>query len=109
MQELVRTQVSPMLTALLGLATRLKHQGFEEEKEYRIVRFCPPQLFTPNDIGLIPRVYIGFDRCCVKEVVIGPGQHMDTRESSVRAYLERHKDRYPEVTVSRSETPFTGT
>jgi hypothetical protein len=98
--------VEPFLGWLLG--TRFKHPGFKEEKEYRIVTFSPPELFSPQDTGLVPRVNIEFDPSCITEVWIGPGQHMDTRESSVRAYLQRHQDRYPNVTVHRSETPFTG-
>ena len=101
--------LGPGIAELLGLATRLKHEGFKEEHEYRIVTFCPPEFFSPSDIGLIPRVIIDFDPSCLKEVMIGPGQHMDTRKSSVRTFLDHHKDRYPDVTVSRSETPFTGT
>ena len=100
--------VEPFLGWLLGLAIRFKHPGFKEEKEYRIVTPTPPEFFSPQDTGLVPRVNIEFDPSCVTEVWIGPGQHMDTRESSVRAYLQRHQDRYPNVTVHRSETPFTG-
>jgi hypothetical protein len=107
-QELLRTELNPLLTAALGLTTRLKHPGFREEQEYRIVVFSPPEFFGPNDIGLIPRLNITFNPTCIKEIMIGPGQHMDTRESSVRAYLQRHADRYPGVEVTRSETPFTG-
>lgn len=93
---------------LLDIASRLKHKGFEEEREYRIVAFSPPEFFSPNEIGLIPRVNVAFDPGCVKEVLIGPGQHMVTRESSVQAYLQRHQNRYPGVEANRSETPFTG-
>jgi hypothetical protein len=99
---------SAILGGLLGVAIRLKHHGFKEEREHRIVTFAPAEFFAPNDIGLIPRVNISFETGCVKEILIGPGQHMDTRESSVRAYLQRHQNRYPGVDVNRSETPFTG-
>ena len=75
--------VEPFLGWLLGLAIRFKHPGFKEEKEYRIVTPSPPEFFCPQVTGLVP-------------------------ESSVRAYLQRHQDRYPNVTVHRSETPFTG-
>jgi len=104
----LQSLLGPGIAELLGLATRLKHEGFKEEQEYRIVTFCPPEFFCPNDIGLIPRVSIGFDASCIKGIRIGPGQHMATRESSVRAYLNRHKDRYSHVTVCQSKTPFTG-
>jgi hypothetical protein len=100
--------LGPGMAELLGLATRLKHDGFEEEKEYRIVTFCPPEFFCPSEIGLIPRVNIRFDPSSIQGIMIGPGQHMDTRESSVRAYLDRHKDRYSHVKVCQSEIPFTG-
>jgi hypothetical protein len=92
---------------LLDIAIRLKHRGFREEREYRIVTFTPPEFFSPSNIGLIPRVNVTFDPGCVKEVLIGPGQHMDTRETSVQAYFQKHQNRYPGVEVNRSETPFT--
>ncbi|MEE6139853.1 DUF2971 domain-containing protein [Mycobacterium sp. 050128] len=101
--------VDPHINSLLGVAACQKHWGFSEENEYRIVAFGTPDLHTPQDIGLVPRMNIRFDTSCVEEVQIGPGQHMDTRESSVRSYFKANDDRYPDVTVSRSETPFTGT
>lgn len=100
--------LGPDMVDLLSLATRFKHDGFEEEKECRIVTFCPPEFFSPSEIGLIPRVEIDFPPSCVRGIRIGPGQHMATRESSVRAYLHKHKDRYSHVEVSRSDIPFTG-
>jgi hypothetical protein len=100
--------LGPGWADLLGLATRLKHDGFEEEQEYRIATFCPPEFFCPSDIGLIPRVNIGFDPSCIQGIMIGPGQHMDTRESSVRAYLEYFEGRYSHVEVCQSTIPFTG-
>lgn len=100
--------LGPDMVDLLNLAARVKHDGFEEEREYRIVTLCPPDFFWPSDIGLIPRVKIDFPPSCVRGIRIGPGQHVATRESSVRAYLHQHKDRYSHVEVSRSEIPFTG-
>ena len=100
--------IGPDMVHLLSLATRIKHDGFQEESEYRIVTFCPPEMFSPNAIGMVPRVKIDFPPSCVRGIRIGPGQHMATRESSVRAYLDKHKDRYSHVEVSRSDIPFTG-
>jgi len=108
LRQLGTDVINPLLAALLDVSIRLKHHGFEEEREYRIVTFTPPEFFCPSDIGLIPRIDIGFEASCVKEILIGPGQHMETRESSVRAYLQKHQTRYPGVEVNRSETPFTG-
>lgn len=105
---LLKSELTPYLSTALDLATRLKHPGFEEEKEYRIVTFSPPEFFTPNAIGLIPRVNVAFDPRCIKEVLVGPGPHMETRESSLRAFFQVHRDKYPEAVVCRSETPFTG-
>jgi DUF2971 family protein len=107
--EELQALLGPKLNWLFQLASRLKHSGFEEEAEHRIVTFCPPEFFTPNEIGLIPRVSIDFAPSHIVEVMVGPGQHMDTRESSVRSFLHvHHKDRYEHVKVTRSETPFTG-
>jgi len=107
-KELLFSRLNPQLTAALDLATRLKHNGFQEEKEYRIVTFSPPEFFCPDAIGLIPRVNIQFDPACITEIIIGPGQHTDTRESSVRSYIQVQNNRYSGVEVSRSKIPFTG-
>lgn len=104
----MQAQLSPDMVHLLNLAACIKHNGFEEEREHRIVTFRPPELFSPSEIGLIPRVKIKFTPLCVNEIRIGPGQHMATRESSVRAYLHRNQDRYAHVGVCRSDIPFTG-
>jgi hypothetical protein len=109
-----RTEVvEPLLSWLMGLAIRMKNPGFKEEKEFRIITFITPDFFDPQESGLIPRTRIMFDPSCVKEVLIGPGQHMQTRESSVRYYLETKvepsgRQRYPEVEVNASQTPFRG-
>ena len=53
--------------------------------------------FTPGEAVLVDSTLVGrvaeretltFDPSCVKEVLIGPGLHMETRESSVRYYLD---------------------
>jgi hypothetical protein len=80
--------------------------------------FFTADLFCPSDTGLVPRVKLTFDPSCVKEFLIGPGQHMETRESSVRYYLDSKIDatkidatrapKYPGVEVNTSKTPFKG-
>ena len=48
--------VEPLIRSLLAMAMRLKNPGFKEEKEYRIAPFLVSDLFTPSDMGLVPRV-----------------------------------------------------
>lgn len=93
---------------LHGLMMHLKNPGFAEEKEYRILTFFPPDFFSPTDTGLVPRVNIRFDPRCIKEIVIGPGRSMETREASVRYFLNVHNTDYPGVEVTPSKTPFRG-
>lgn len=108
--------LEPLIRSILALAMRLKNPGFKEEGEYRIATFFVGEFFSPSDIGLVPRVALTFDPSCVKEVLIGPGLHMDTRESSVRYYLDSRIDpqgtpgqsKYRGVEVSKSNTPYRG-
>jgi hypothetical protein len=96
------------MTYLLNLATRIKDDGFIEEREYRIITFGEPTLFYPNATGLIPRIEIDFDPSCLSGITVGPGQHMDKRESSVRIYLKHLGQSFDHVDVSQSKIPFTG-
>ncbi|WP_176234682.1 DUF2971 domain-containing protein [Mycobacterium simiae] len=100
--------VEPVLASALHNAMRQKHWGFREEKECRIVAFGTAHFHTPQETGLIPRMEITFDPRCIEGIMIGPGQHMETREASVRSYIQKHSDRYQHVKVTSSETPFTG-
>jgi hypothetical protein len=100
LQQAGKDMINPLLTALLDVAARLKHHGFQEEHEYRIATFTAPDFFDPSDIGLIPRVNIEFETSCVKEIMIGPGQHMETRESSVRAYFRGINKSTPEFRLA---------
>ncbi|MEE6139854.1 DUF2971 domain-containing protein [Mycobacterium sp. 050128] len=100
--------MNPVLDSLLSKATRQKHWGFREEKEYRVIAFSTADFHRAQDTGLIPRMNITFDPPCIEEIMIGPGQHMETREASVRSYIQKHSDRYQHVKVTSSETPFTG-
>lgn len=113
LEKLRNDLVEPFTTWLVLMAMHLKNPGFQEEREYRIATFSTPELFTPAEAGLIPRVKLKFDPACVREVIIGPGLHMDTRESSVRYYLitktdESHKTKYPGVEINPSKTPYRG-
>ncbi len=106
--------VDPLMNWVVAMATRMKDPGFKEEKEYRIATFMIPDFFSPSDTGLVPRVAIEFDPSCVKEILIGPGQNMETRESSVRYYVQMKMDprvkrkKYPGVEVNPSKTPYRG-
>ena len=100
--------VEPLIDSALNNATRQKHWGFREENEYRIIAFGTAHFHTPHETGLVPRVKITFDPGCIEEIMVGPGQHMEGREYSVRSYIQKHSDRYKHVKVTSSETPFTG-
>ncbi|MCB0925688.1 MAG: DUF2971 domain-containing protein [Mycobacterium sp.] len=104
-----------LLDGLTIIAMRMKNPGFKQENEYRFATFdIPyPALFSPSQMGIVPRVEFSFDPSCVKEVWIGPGLHMEAREFSVRCYLDTTHDKvgnliYPHVEVKVSETPYRG-
>ena len=105
--------LKPLISWLVAMAMRMKNPGFAEEKEYRMATFFSPEFFSPGDAGLVPRAVLKFDPSRVKEVMIGPGHRMDTRQASVRYYLSCKIDaagqqKYPGVVVTPSRTPFRG-
>ena len=38
--------------------------------------------------------------------MVGPGEFSDLRKLSIERYLDRHRGRYPDVTVTLSAVPY---
>jgi hypothetical protein len=95
-----------LFSKVLEIARQIKHRSFMEEREYRIITRGNEQFYTPSKIGLIPRVLVQFDSGAVKEVMVGPGEFSDLRKLSLERYLDRNRDRYPDVNVTLSQVPY---
>jgi hypothetical protein len=95
-----------LFRTVIDIAPQIKHKKFVEEQEYRIITRGVEQFCTPSKIGLVPRVYVQFDRAAVEEVVVGPGEFEDVRKLSIERYLDQHRNWYPNVQVTPSEVPY---
>jgi DUF2971 family protein len=97
---------------ILKWAPAIKHKGFEEEAEWRIVASGGRNdcLLREGGSFLIP--YVEFDLAgegkkgidCIESVILGPTPHPELSEQSVKDLLERHNVR--NCVTSRSEIPF---
>jgi len=98
---------------LLPRLARVKHLSFAEEREWRILRQIPefalkdqrPKIqYRPSSMGPIPYLVMSFTPDCLREVVIGPGSHTETRENAVQVML-RNLD-LQNVNIRISKIPF---
>ena len=68
----------------------IKHKGFEEEDEYRILVGSnrPPAAYSPTKFG--PRAYVDvkFSRESIYKVVIAPGDNKDVRLFAAQRFLQ---------------------
>ena len=98
---------------LLPRLARVKHPGFAEEREWRILKQVP--VFDLKDknnmiqyrqstMGPIAYLVISFPPECLREIVIGPGSHTETREAAVRDMLQCLG--FQDVNVRVSKIPF---
>jgi len=78
---------------------KIKHPGFAEEKEWRIMTQLavleddidnPKIKFRPSKMGPISYLAHTFTHNCLKEIVIGPGEYSTVRENAVRNLLNHY-------------------
>ena len=86
----------------------IKHPGFREEREWRLVvgleHYGGRKVrFRSTPMAIVPYVEVPFARDMIQSIRIGPGQHVDTREVGIDRLL-RHMG--CEVPVLRSEVPL---
>jgi hypothetical protein len=98
---------------LLPRLVRVKHPGFAEEREWRLFIQVPSYdrrdkitkiQIRPSPLGPVPYLAISFPPNCIREIVIGPGSHTETREAAVRDML-KYLD-YSDVDVRISKIPL---
>jgi hypothetical protein len=94
---------------LLPRLARVKHPGFAEEREWRILIQMPlyelkePKVsvqFRPSSMGPIAYLVIPFPPECLREVIIGPGTHTETRKAAVLDLLHYHNLEHVDARVS---------
>lgn len=98
---------------LLPRLARVKHPGFTEEREWRMLKQLAVYdlkeqgaaiQFRPSSMGPIAYLVISFPPECLQEIIIGPGSHTETREAAINdmlQYLDFH-----DVIVRVSKIPF---
>ena len=98
---------------LLPRLARVKHPGFAEEREWRLLKQVhlvdlknPDYLvqFRPSPMGPIPYLVISFEAESLREIIIGPGTHTEARKAAVVDMLNYHE--LDHVKVSISNIPF---
>lgn len=89
---------------------RLKHPSFHEEREWRLVyviwldRQRDIAKFRPSAVGVVPYIEVSLAPGAIREVVLGPGNHLDTRLEGVRTLLDVWG--LQDVQVRTSEVPL---
>ncbi|RJP55543.1 MAG: DUF2971 domain-containing protein [Anaerolineaceae bacterium] len=98
---------------LLPRLARVKHPSFSEEREWRILKQetlfdlsaqNPPTQFRSSSMGPIPYLVITFPPECLREIIIGPGNHTGIRLNAVQSLLQYNG--FSEVNIRLSEIPF---
>jgi hypothetical protein len=114
-------RIDDFARAFLSVAPFLKHFGFREESEYRIVALCSRptrrdpgekrankeiQFRSRQDGNVIPYIalYEGLRKPLpIKSVIVGPHAHQENQRLAVELLLERYN---VDADVRVSETPF---
>jgi hypothetical protein len=93
------------LTAMLA---GVKHPGFQEEREWRVVAAFEWEMaeevkFRSTPMAIVPYIEVPLRQDAIVSIRVGPGRHVDVREAGVRRLL-RTVDR--DVPVLHSEVPL---
>jgi Protein of unknown function (DUF2971) len=81
-----------MAARLASMVATVKHPGFKEEREWRIVSTFEsenPQLvrFRSTPMAIVPYIEVPLPKDAFISVRVGPGRHVDVREEGVRRLL----------------------
>ncbi|NMM91068.1 hypothetical protein B2J88_43310 [Rhodococcus sp. SRB_17] len=110
------SQARSTVQALAFIAAGVKHQGFEEEQEWRFVEPSHRQVpdvdrsrypeFRSNPAGLVPYRELHLDAEAVTGVWVGPGPNQYENYIAVKSLLSRFGYDSAVQNVHRSNTPF---
>ncbi|WP_368149935.1 DUF2971 domain-containing protein [Aeromonas sp. R2-4] len=107
---------------LISLAATIKHSGFEDERESRIILStgeygCERKINyrTRGDV-LIPYISLPISLDCIKSVTVGPLREQDMAFNSLYEFIKRIEYSYQsetgnlefEIDVLKSQIPFRG-
>lgn len=94
--------------------SRIKHPSFRAEAEWRLVYAVPypapdTVAFRASRFGVVPYIEFPLPPRAVKRIVLGPGQHLATREQGVRSLLLVHMlEEALNIEITHSTSPLRG-
>jgi hypothetical protein len=97
-----------MALRLTAMLAGVKHPGFQEEQEWRVVaafEWEAPKIvrFRSTPMAIVPYIEIPLLKDAIVTIRVGPGQHVDVREAGVRRLLRKVDC---DVPVIHSEVPL---
>lgn len=99
-----------MALQLTAMLAAVKHSGFQEEREWRLVIALEQEnaellRFRPSSMAIVPYIQIPFSREAVISVRVGPGRHTDLRREGVKRVLHALGHN---AQVTSSDVPLRG-
>jgi hypothetical protein len=80
-----------MALQLTAMLATIKHPGFQEEREWRLVAALEGEeervQFRATPMAIVPYVEVPLPRDAIRSIRVGPGRHVDVRANGVRRLL----------------------
>jgi Protein of unknown function (DUF2971) len=97
-----------MALQLTAMLAAVKHPGFQEEREWRVVAAYEYEIsklvkFRSTPMAIVPYIEVPVPNEAIVSIRVGPGQHVDIREAGVRRLLNTVDCEAP---VLHSEVPL---
>jgi len=97
-----------MALRLTAMLAGVKHPGFQEEREWRVVAAFEEEYlglakFRSTPMAIVPYIEVPLPKDAIVGIRVGPGRHVDVREAGVRRLLRTVGC---EVPVKHSEVPL---
>jgi hypothetical protein len=97
-----------MALRLTTMLAGVKHHGFQEEREWRVVAAFEYEVselvrFRSTPMAIVPYIEIPLPMDAIVTIRVGPGRHVDIREAGVRRLLRTVDCQAP---VRHSEVPL---
>jgi hypothetical protein len=97
-----------MALRLTAMLAGVKHPGFQEEREWRVVAAFEDETselvrFRSTPMAIVPYIEVPLPKDAIVTIRVGPGRHIDVREAGVRRLLRTVGCEAP---VVHSEVPL---